>query len=88
MPKKKQPIDLPKEIQCSTCLGKGEIENPLTIGETLKAERQKAGIPAKAIAARMELPASTFSELEKRIGGRHFTEQQALDYRAAIKAES
>ena len=88
MPKKKQPLNLPKKIQCSTCLGKGEIENHLTIGETLRAERLKAGIPAKAIAARMELPASTFSELENRIGGRHFSQQQANDYRAAIKAES
>lgn len=78
-----------KLIKCNDCQGTGVIDNPATIGSVLRAERIKAGVSQKAIAARMGLKQSTISDYEgttrKDCG---FSPVQVREYRASLKKEA
>lgn len=78
-----------KRIKCNDCLGTGTIDNPVTIGSVLRAERIAAGVSQKAISERMGLKQSTISDYEgttrKDCG---FSPVQVREYRAALKKEA
>lgn len=79
----------PRQIKCQSCMGEGKIDNPETIGQVLRAERIKAGIPQKSIAKRMGIAQSTVADYEsdtrKDCG---FSPQQVRAYREALKKEA
>lgn len=82
-PKKKAARDLSKDlIPCVHCSGKGQVENPATIGATLRQLRLKAKQTAKAIADEMGLSQAFICDAEA--GRRTLTPERIAGYRTAL----
>ena len=68
-------------MKCPHCNGYGEVDPPKVLARKLRAERNDAGVPLRAVGAVLGLSAAYLSDIE--LGRRNVTAKRAGEIRAA-----